>query len=511
MKQKIFVLSFVLAFAIVAMSCKENKKHTKTSEVIKMITAGDYGLPNPYRHAGRGAGVFKMQLIYDSLIEKGEEGDIPWLAKSWQVNEDGTEIIFHLVENATWHDGKPLTANDVAFTFAYIEKHPPRRLFTLDKGKSIIASVETIDDYTVKLKLKNYSPAYLSRIGMVRILPQHIWENVADPLSFNGEGVTVGSGPYLLDNYTPEQGLYRFVAFENYWGRKPVASAIEYIPVSDRVLALENGEIHISPVTPDTMNRFEKKANFKTVEYNTQHAYRLYFNFLHKPAFADKNIRQAMAYAIDRQSMVDKIERGFGEVAPMGYLYSGHSYYNPQIAAYDYNLEKAKELMAGQSIEVDMLIGNSPKEVKVAELLKLDLEKINITLNITSMERKARDATVKKNNYDLALIYYGGMGGDPTMLKDIYYSFDGKKGGSIPGYSNKELDKILDAQSIEKDDKKRRELINKAQEIIAEDVPMLLLYADIQICTYDKTVNDSWVSVYDHSRIFHPKISFVEK
>lgn len=482
------------------------------SEVIRMPTAGDYGLPNPYRHAGRGPGIFKMQMLYDSLLEKGKEGDIPWLAKSWDESDDGLEVTFNLVENAFWHDGEALDADDVLFTFGYIEKHLPGRVFTMDRGESIIDSIEKTGDFTVKIRFKRYSPIYISSVGSVRILPEHIWSKVDDPKSYDGEGKTVGSGPYVLDNYTADQGLYRFTAFDKYWGKRPVTKAIEYIPVSNQVLALENGEIDFGSVSPETKDRFEGKEDMKVVSFNTHHAYRLYLNQEIIPEFKERSVRQAVAYALDRKGYVEKIQRGYGEPAPMGYLHSEHRFYNPNIEKYDYNLEKAKELMAGRKINVTMLLSNSPKELRLAELIKIDLEKIGINVELKSMERRARDGVVKKNDYETALIYYGGLGSDPDVLRRTFstYKADGK-GGSVPGYSNQQLDEILNQQAQEKDPEKRMKLVHESQKIIAEDVPMVMVYADYQICAYNSKANDSWTSVYDHSRIQHPKISFLEK
>ena len=119
--------------AVLAVSCSKDKNADiqamqkpvakQDAEIVLREAGGDFGYPNPFRHQNRGPGFFKMELIYDSLLEKDEKGLIPWLAKEWTVSEDGQTYTFTLVDNATWHDGKPLTAEDVAFTVKYFEAY----------------------------------------------------------------------------------------------------------------------------------------------------------------------------------------------------------------------------------------------------------------------------------------------------------------------------------------------------------------------------------------------------
>jgi peptide/nickel transport system substrate-binding protein len=201
----------------------ESPSATKTEQksVVLRLAGGDTGLPNPFKHSMRGPGLSKMQLLYDSLLEKDEKGDIPWLAKSWEANADQSIYTFHLQENALWHDGKPLTAEDVAFSFEYYKQHPPVSNDLIVNGDNIVKSSKVIDKHTVEITFNTYDTTYLSKIGFTRIIPKHIWENVSDPTTYEGDGATIGSGPYVMDTYNAQQGLYKYVAFDNYWGLKP--------------------------------------------------------------------------------------------------------------------------------------------------------------------------------------------------------------------------------------------------------------------------------------------------
>jgi len=89
------------------------------------LAGGDYGYPTPFQHYPRGPGSFKMNLIFDALVEKDDEGIIPWLAENWDISTDGTEYTFYLRKNVKWQDGQDFTSNDVKFTIDYVKKYPP--------------------------------------------------------------------------------------------------------------------------------------------------------------------------------------------------------------------------------------------------------------------------------------------------------------------------------------------------------------------------------------------------
>lgn len=519
MKRKFFIASMVLVFSffIGVTGCAdpsvESVKETKESEkVILRLAGGDTGVPNPFKHLTRGPGMSKMQMLYDSLIEKDENGDIPWLAKKWEVSEDGKVYTFHLEQDAFWHDGIALTAEDVAFTFEYYRDHPPVSNDLMVNGKYIISKTKVIDEYTVELILNEFDNTYFTKIGFSRIIPKHIWENVEDPVSYEGEGYTVGSGPYTLESYNAQQGTYRYIAFENYWGLTPAAKAIEWVPVSDNVLAFENGEIDLINVSADVLSRYEGNEDYTVKKVPSYHSYRLMMNMEQVDELKDNNIRKAIAYAIDRQELVDKISRGSATISSMGYVPSNSPWYNSNIEKYDSDIEKSKELLDGKTYSFKLLIGNTAEESKIAELMKINLDDVGIDLSVESIESKARDNAVKTGEYELLLINSGGMGGDPDFLRSIYGSQSNTAAlnqSNIRGYNNIRLNELADSQGIEPDRDKRKEIIFEMQKIIADDVPMIMLHGAVDNFVYRHDKYDGWMFRYDHNKTDHNKLSYL--
>lgn len=468
---------------------------------------GDFGIPNPFKHHIRGPGIFKCHLLYDSLLEKDESGLIPWLAESYEVSEDGKTLKFTISKDAKWHDGKPLTVDDVIFTFNYYEEHTPVVDYTHVAGDSIIENIEKTGDDEITIRLKNYGNTHLEKIATTRIIPKHIWEGVEDPIAYEGEGYIVGSGPYRMTHYSPEQGSYRFEAVEDYFRFKPAAKALEWIPVSDIVLSFNNEEIDLAQISPDLLSNYENKEEYTTLIVHSLHNYRLMMNADKVEEFKDVNVRKAIAYAIDRNNLVEKIERGFGTVGNMGYLLPTHDMYNPNVEQYEHDLEKAKELLEGKEIEVTILTSDKPKEIKISELIKLDLEEIGIKASISSVDMKTRDQALVDGNYEMCMVIFGGMGSDADMLRNNYYS--GSAGRLAKWYKNDELDQLLMAQSSEANYESRKEMVFKAQEIIADEVPVILLYGNHDINVYRPEKYDGWMTTYDHTKPMHPKLSFM--
>ncbi len=471
------------------------------------LEGGNIGVPNPFRHTIRGPGIARMQILYDSLLEKDENGDIPWLAESWELSEDGTVYTFRLRENTFWHDGEPLTAEDVVFTFAYYRKHLPVYGRLMAGGEYIVADARAVDPRTVEITLPRFDNTYLASVGLARILPKHIWEKVEDPTAYDGEGVTVGSGPYRLHRFDAKQGAYRYVTFDRYWGPKPGAEAVEWVPVGDRVLAFEKGEIDLINAPVDLLPRYKNDPVFTILTAHSLHSYRLMMNMEAVPALRDAAVRKAMAYALDREGLVKSIARGSATVSSMGYVPAESPWHNPGIEQYPHDPRRAKELLGGRSFSFSLLTDNTPEGTKTAELIKLSLSAVGIDAVVKSVEGRTRDNAMRTGEYELLLVNFGGMGGDPDFIRALY----GVGAGLVKGWSNEELSELLNAQTVERDAEVRKAMVFRIQEILADEVPVVMLFGAVDNFVYRSGKYDGWVCRYDHNKVDHNKLSYLNR
>jgi peptide/nickel transport system substrate-binding protein len=202
----------------------------------------DTGYPSPFAFSNLGpGGVVKETLLFDSLIWKDSRGYVPWLAESWNVADQGRTVIFQLRRNVSWHDGRPFSADDAAFSFHYFSKHP----FGWADLTPVASAVAT-DSHTLRVELREPFAPFLNNIaGVLPMIPQHIWSTVGDPLKFQRPEAVIGTGPYVFNSYTEGQGAYLFKANDNFFAGRPAFREVAYVllPDAQQPLALANGDV----------------------------------------------------------------------------------------------------------------------------------------------------------------------------------------------------------------------------------------------------------------------------
>ena len=467
---------------------------------------GDWGYPNPYRHYPRGPGYIRMSWAFDTLIWKDDKGYIPALAKKWTYDPKSLSFTFELQEGIKWHDGKPFSAEDVVFTIDYFKKNPYRFV-----PVESVSGAEAMGKNSVVIKLKKPYAPFLAYVGgTMPILPRHIWQNVTDPRKYNDPRAFIGCGPYKFIDFNKAKGTYLYKAFEEYYQGVPKAERLIYIKAGKPLMTLSTGKVDLANIKPDMARPLEKKG---LVIIKNPRGWNKKLMINHKkPPFNDKRFRQALAHAINQQEIIDKAHRGFGSPASFGLLSPDHGFYNPNTPTYAPDPAKARQILEslgyvkgsdgfyakdGKPLMIDILSSNitvAGESVadRDGEVIKRQLEAVGIHVDLVSLEQATTDGRVRRWDFDLAISGHGGLLGDARILnRMINPKFTGSVNSARFG-ANKKLLKLLKAQIAEMDTAKRKALVQKIQDIYADEVPAISLYYPASMAAYNPKKGIKW-------------------
>ena len=433
-------------------------------------------------------------FIFNGLVKYDKDINIVGdLAKSWDISEDGLVITFHLREGVKWHDGEEFTASDVLFTY---EKLIDKDVATPYSGDFLLVEkAEVIDKHTFQVRYKEpFSPALISW-GM-GIIPRHLLEGEdLNTTEFNR--APVGTGPYRFKEWRVGERII-LTSYEEYFEGRPFIDRVIYRIIPDEAtmfLSLKAGNIDYMGLSPIQYSRQTDtpyfRENFRRFRYPSFSFTYMGFNLLDE-RFKDKRIREALAYAIDKENIIEGILLGLGEVAAGPYPPTSWAY-NPAVKKYPYNPEKARGLLkecgwedsdgdgiidkSGEPFHFTLITnqGNNQRK-KCAEMIQHDLDKIGIKVEIRILEWQTfLHEFVDKKRFE-ALILGWGLGRDPDLY-DIFHSSKTREGEfNFVSYKNEKLYELLIAGRQTFNQEKRKEIYHEASAILAEDLPYIFLY-----------------------------------
>jgi peptide/nickel transport system substrate-binding protein len=493
MKRKVIVtlLTLVLLLSGTLLGCTTSPVEVSSYTIAD--TAGDYGYPSPYTHYSRGPGYTRMSFIFETLVWKDASGFVPQLAEEWEYLAEENAYIFKLRNDVTWHDGTKFTADDVVFTFDYTKQHPYQWA-----DNSIVKSAEAIDEYTVKLYLsKPYAPFFQDVAGTQPIMPGHIWEGIEEPEKFAAPEAVIGTGPYVLADYSKEHGTYLYQAYDDYYLGRPFVDEIKFIRVSGEMIpaALKEGSVDAGDIPPEVVSEMEE-AGLSIITAPVAWNAKMMINHQKEP-MSSKEFRQALAYAIDREALVQITQRGHAIAGSPGMMPPTSDWYNPDTPQYEYDPARAKQLLEGlgyqmegayftkdgKELSLELIAAADYKEV--GQFIKQQLEEAGIKIDFRTLEAKTVDAKVGAWDFDLSIYGHGGLY-EPSILKRVITD----EGFNSARYtSNETLNQLLQAQLTEMDTEKRKDLVFQIQEVYAQDLPALTLYYPKWYWAHDGTVN----------------------
>jgi peptide/nickel transport system substrate-binding protein len=355
-----------------------------------------------------------------------------------------------------------------------------------------------VDQLTIRIKLKKpYAPFLEEIAGSMFILPRHIWEKVQDPAAFQEPRAAVGSGPYRLAEYRRDLGLYRFAAFEEYYQGKPVVPSLSFVQVGNELLALKGKAINAASVPPEAVEQL-RKLGFTVKDQPHFFCLKLLFNHQKFP-LGERAFRLALARALNLEDLIAHTLRGHGLPGSPGLLPPDSPWYNPRVQRYAYDPAAARRLLAslgftetpaglvkdGKVLELELLC--SPPYARVAEYIQGALKPLGISLSLRMADQTVLDQRVGANAFDLALSGHGGLGGDPKIIADVTQGRFAAEflGGYRPPAP---LGRLLEEQLYTLDENRRKYMVARIQELLAEDLPALPLFYPTQYMAHDGSI-----------------------
>ena len=432
------------------------------------------------------------ELLFDALLTRDEHLNVqPGLAERWEM-PDPLTYVFHLHHGVAFHDGSSLTSRDVKWTFDSLLDGKIRSTKTATYRS--VDRIDAPDDFTVIFHLKEPNAALPWNLseGAIGIVPYGTLDEItAKPL---------GSGPFKFVGAEPDKEVI-LERNDNYWGSKARLARIRFIVVPDtttRALELRKGsaDLAINALTSDMVLALEKEPKLAIERAPGTILSYMAFN-LRDPLLKDVRVRQAIAYAVDRQPLIEYIWRGFAQ--PAASVLPPQSWaYDPNLPLYAHDSEKARQILdaAGyrplNGIRFHLTMKTSTEESTrlLAAVLQQQLRDVGIALDIRTYEFATFLADVTSGAFQLYSLRWIGGNEDPDIFDTVFHSTNiPPKGRNRSFYSNPRVDVLIDRARRESDQNVRKRLYAELQELLAQDMPYVNLWYFDNVLVHSKHVH----------------------
>ncbi len=429
-----------------------------------------------------------LENVYDTLVMFDSSMQIvPGLAESWETSEDALTWTFKLRDGVTFHDGSPLTASDVVFSLNRIKD--PEIASPRSGDFEVVASAEAPDDTTLVVTLTEPFAPLLSKLA--QSLNVVVSEAVASANDNDLNEVVIGSGPFKFVEYAPQT---RLVLEKNpdYWQTDADGNQLPYLDgitfefypePTARTTAIQTGnadwieyvpapDVDILRATPDVEVVGGLSNNFRS----------LYLNVSREP-FDNELVRQALAYAIDEEAVVEVALFGAGGVAATGATIPVGQFYAIEGSPYNgQDLERARELLAeagyGDGFSFDLYVTSTYDFLRTpAEIIQANLAEIGVTANIVAEDWSVYLPKVLEHDFSATILGESGQSDPDDFLYDVFHT---GSGGNLGLYSNPELDALLEEGRQTSSPDERKAIYQRAQELILDEAPHIFLYHSAQ-------------------------------
>lgn len=469
------------------------------------------------------------ELVYDSMYQLNLDGTYaPELAESVDVSDDGTVWTFTLRDGITWHDGEPLTAEDVAFTYNLYqstEDFPFLPVYT-----DYFDSIEATDDKTVVITLSEAIPNMESQLVFLYVLPKHIWESYADNAAEFENSDMIGSGPFKLTEYAQSEFVH-LAAVKDHYLYPPKIDEVVFQTFDNQdalVQAIRTGQVDMITEMPSTAVptlRNEEIVELVTGAPVAPEVTDIILNVTEPescpeedgvcsghPALLDHDVRVALAHATDKQHIIDVVLGGLGTPGTTLIPDGLGIFYNSDLVDYIYDPELANSILdeAGY-LDTD---GDGVRETpdgqpmvfrlnwpndsvvapRMAELLSTMWGEVGVELELQALDPDALTAACCPT-FDYDVIIWGwGSDPDPGFLLSVMTTDEIPTGNSETGYSNPTYDELYVEQQTELDRDKRKEIIWEMQQIVFDDLPYIIPFYPLAVQAYRTDRFTGWIT-----------------
>ncbi|MGG1659969.1 glutathione ABC transporter substrate-binding protein [Brevibacillus sp. NRS-1366] len=475
----LLLLSLTLLVSACGSSATSADGEVEAKDLIVALTGDPVSL-DPHNATDTISSLINYQIL-DTLVAFNEKMEIvPRLAESWTASEDGKTWTFKLRQGVTFHDGTPFNAEAVKISFERVankEKKLSRRALV----GQFIDHITTSNDSEVVFHLNTPQGPFLNNLAITAsgiLSPKSIQENE--------QGIAknpVGTGPFIFKEWTPGDALV-LEANPKYWGGKPGVKSVTFKPVPEnaaRVIMLETGEADVIEKVPASeIEQLKSKDDLQIISRATNRVLYVGINTTKAPLDQIK-VRQALNYAIDRETLVNKLYEGRVKMATAAVAAQTFGY--SDVGAYLYDVEKAKQLLGEAGVKEGtklrlILAANVIQDRPAAEFVQNHLQKLGLDVDLKILELGAYLESLKDpNSYDLFVRGASANTGDAdSVLSDGLLSTNAT---NYSRYSNPEADRLIKAGAAQVKPEDRQKSYAEALQLIKEEAPWISLHEDV--------------------------------
>ena len=429
---------------------------------------------NPHLYAGE---MYAQEMLYETLVNITADGYEGCLAESWDISDDGKTYTFHIRDGVKFSDGEVCDANAIKANFDAIIENKDRHTWL--EMMNLLVGVSAPDDKTFVIELSEPYYPLLTELGVTRPFAMISPKAMKDGSTKDGVNAYIGTGPYVLTDFVTDEYAV-FEANENYWGEQPKIKKITVKVIPDnqtRILALEKGEIDMifgkNMIDADAIHQYTGNDKF-TVSLSDPTSTRQIVLNTTRDVLADKEVRQALQHATNKQAISDGIFYGLEQPADTLFAKTV-PYCDIDLEPYAYDVELAQSMLDeagwvvgadkirekdGQKLNIDLLYNSdSVTEKAIAEYLQSEYQKIGISLNIHGEEEQSYRDNMKAGNFDMVFNICWGMPYDPqsslaAMRAPVYGDYAAQLGLE----DKADIDQAITDILVSTDETKRQEL-----------------------------------------------------